>query len=89
MTKKEIRERITNGYYDAGVYVDYNNNHDEYYAKQHQLEREFAHDISIACGVESNPKTNKLFELAWQHGHADGFYKVFYYYETFAELIKD
>ena len=33
--------------------------------------------------------SDRLFELAWEHGHSSGYREVAIYYDEFAELLKD
>lgn len=44
--------------------------------------------LASEYGVENNPKFEKAFELAWQHGHSSGYSEVEIYFSDFAELIK-
>ena len=34
-----------------------------------------------------HPKADRLFELAWEHGHANGEWEVGIYYQEFMELL--
>lgn len=38
-------------------------------------------------GTKDHPKADKLFGLAWEHGHSSGVYEVAIYYSDFMELI--
>lgn len=38
--------------------------------------------------VERNKKRLKCFKLAWDEGHANGYYEVELYFEDFVTLIK-
>jgi len=39
-------------------------------------------------GVVDHPKLDKVYDLAWQHGHSAGFHEVEMYFEEFVELIQ-
>ena len=38
--------------------------------------------------LTGHPKGDKLFELAWEHGHSAGIHEVEIYFAEFAELVK-
>lgn len=40
-------------------------------------------------GVVGHPKADRLYELAWEHGHSSGYSEVEIYYDDFVELVKD
>jgi hypothetical protein len=37
--------------------------------------------------IESHPKRDKLFDIAWDEGHSEGLYSVLGYAETLSELL--
>lgn len=39
--------------------------------------------------LTEHPKRDKLYELAWEHGHSSGFTEVENYYGDFAQLLVD
>ena len=39
--------------------------------------------------LENHPKVDKMYELAWDRGHASGLYDVTLEFETLADLIKE
>ena len=49
----------------------------------------FQTDLFEALGIADNPKRFKLFSIAWEHGHANGFSDVYYYADELVPLIKD
>jgi hypothetical protein len=53
-----------------------------------QLREQFKQDLFEEHGVTGNPKAQRCFELAWEHGHAEGKHEVIIYFEDFVELIK-
>jgi uncharacterized protein YcbK (DUF882 family) len=44
-------------------------------------------DLEAEHGMADSPKAEKLWELAWEHGHGCGYSDVISHYETFAELV--
>lgn len=53
------------------------------------LKEEFKQDLFQAFGVTENPKRFKCYDLAWEYGHAEGFYGVYNHFVDFVELIID
>jgi len=39
-------------------------------------------------GVTANPKAHRLFDIAWDYGHAYGLTEVTYHYERLVDLIQ-
>jgi hypothetical protein len=48
----------------------------------------FAEDLFEEFGVTNNPKKDKCFARAWEHGHSSGYSEVYNYFSDFVELIK-
>lgn len=44
-------------------------------------------DLETEHGVVGNPKAEKLWSLAWEHGHGCGCGDVIFYYEEFVALV--
>lgn len=61
----------------------------EYNAESTKLHQEFKNDLFDAFGVTDNPKKDRCFELAWEHGHPSGYEEVYNYFGDFVELIWD
>lgn len=61
---------------------------EQYRKKRSELNLQFEHALYKEYGVENNPKRQKCFELAWEHGHSSGFSEVENYFSEFVELIK-
>lgn len=59
-----------------------------YRNRQHEIKEKFHADLAAEHGLTGHPKEQKLFDLAWSHGHSYGLAKVASYYEEFAELLK-
>lgn len=70
-------------------------NSDSYIAAKNAFNKEEQniYDLFKDClfeefGVTNNPKREKCFSLAWEHGHSSGFNEVYNYFSEFVELIK-
>jgi hypothetical protein len=50
--------------------------------------KQFHDDLLKEFKVENNPKAEKCYSLAWEHGHAYGYHEVYYYFSEFVTLIK-
>lgn len=59
-----------------------------YREKQQIVKENFMNALICAHDVKNNPKARKVFELAWEHGHASGLHDVENYFEDFVELIQ-
>jgi hypothetical protein len=53
-----------------------------------KLEEEFKQDLFEEFGVTDNPKREKAYAYAWEHGHANGFSEVYNVFDGIVELIK-
>jgi hypothetical protein len=45
-------------------------------------------DLEKEHGITGNPKAEKLWSLAWAHGHSAGYLDVISHYEELVELVK-
>jgi hypothetical protein len=61
----------------------------EYNDESAKLHQEFKNDLFEEFGVSDNPKRNKCFDLAWEHGHPSGYEEVYNYFGDFVDLIRD
>ena len=43
--------------------------------------------MSIKYKTFYSPFSDKLYDLAWEYGHSDGFEQVEYYYSDLSELV--
>lgn len=50
---------------------------------------QFQNDLFETLGIADNPKRFKLWELAWEHGHANGFSEVYSFADDLVCLNKD
>ncbi len=61
----------------------------QYGEETHKLYDEFINDLFEDFNVTDNPKRYKVFELAWEQGHAYGFEEVYNKFYDLVDLIKD
>ena len=45
-------------------------------------------DLELEHGVAGHRNADKLWELAWEHGHSSGYADIICYYENFVQLIQ-
>lgn len=57
--------------------------------EQYKIDKEFKLALFKEYGVETNPKREKAFSMAWEAGHAEGYGSVECHFSEFVELIKD
>lgn len=51
------------------------------------LNQDFKLDLFEEFGVTDHPKADKVFDIAWDLGHADGYDSVSYYFEKLVDII--
>jgi TPR repeat protein len=52
-----------------------------------RLEALFRKDMFEELGITDNPRADKLYSMAWEHGHSSGYSEVYNYACDLAELI--
>ena len=57
-------------------------------SRENELMSLFENDCAIECRVENHPKRAKLWQMAWEYGHAHGLSEVLIYYKRLAELLQ-
>lgn len=55
--------------------------------EERRLISQFAKDIAEEYGLQDHPRAAVLFNLAWEEGHAHGYFEVANYYDRFAVLL--
>ena len=89
-----VREKIEIGMYTQKAFYPKKSDPDyaalrELFAKEgNTLYAQFKADLIEENGLAGHPKTDLCFNKAWEHGHANGYSDVVYYFEEFAELLK-
>jgi len=49
---------------------------------------EFQKDCLEDLGLTNHPKAGRLFEIAWDYGHASGYHEVWSYIKELADLLR-
>lgn len=60
-----------------------------YRQADHLLQVQFQNDVLKENGLGNHPKADKVYALAWEEGHANGYREVALWVEKLAELVKD
>ena len=55
--------------------------------REQELSAQFKKDLFEELEIENNPRREKLFEIAWSHGHGSGYSDVYYLACELADLI--
>lgn len=99
--RRSVDEKIRDGYYDPTA--PYPRSKDfpggrtspefqaalkSYCEEQGRLNEQFKLDLFKEEGVEDNPKREKCYSIAYEHGHSAGKSEVSIYFSEFVELIK-
>lgn len=61
---------------------------EDYRQSQNRLEQGFKRELLKYLEIENHPNADKLYSLAWEHGHSSGFVEVASYAEEFVGLMK-
>jgi hypothetical protein len=75
--------------YENVKLIEYKEARAIYYEFEKQILSEFQDELISRLGLLDHPKANKLYEMAWEHGHASGLGEVASYAEDLAQLLKD
>jgi hypothetical protein len=59
-----------------------------YLEDENRLERQFHDDLLEALGVADHPKADKLYQIAWDQGHASGYTEVMNAANELVELLR-
>jgi len=54
----------------------------------YENDRQFKTDALAFVGLTNHPKAEKAFEIAWEHGHAEGYGNVLCWLEELADLLE-
>ena len=55
--------------------------------RQAELLKEFKEDLFIVIGIAGHLKADKLFQIAWDAAHADGYWQVYFYARDLSVLL--
>jgi hypothetical protein len=56
-------------------------------ADQKECREAFKRDLLADLGIADHPKADRLFELAWDYGHASGYSEVYNYALELVDLL--
>jgi|WetSurMetagenome_2_1015567.scaffolds.fasta_scaffold00157_23 hypothetical protein len=59
----------------------------EYHKKLIRLDNAWKKSLYKEFGVLENPKSDKCYSLAYEHGHSSGYSDIYSYFSEFVELI--
>lgn len=89
----DIYEKIKTNYYRTklpyvNMYQD-PSGYDAYHHDQCSLDSEFQEDALEHAGLTNHPKANKVWSMAWDHGHSAGWSEILYWVVELSTLVKD
>lgn len=67
---------------------DKRNYRNDYRAETSRLERLFKEDLEKEFGLENHPKKDRLYDIAYDHGHSSGYFEIYYEYSKLSDLLK-
>jgi len=69
---------------------EYKEKFKEYRAEKQRLIEQFKKDAFKELGIENFPEVvkEKVFEIAWEEGHSEGFYRVYEKMEVLVDFLK-
>lgn len=62
--------------------------HNLHRAEDARLRKVFQADLEREFGLEGHPKAGRLFEIAWEDAHSEGYEHIAWQYENLAELLR-
>lgn len=84
----DIFERINSGEFNNRVPYTGPNSTSAYHVEAQRIDAAFRAALFEYCGVTDNPKRDKCYSLAYEHGHGSGYNEIAIYFVNFVELIK-
>lgn len=84
--KKEYPNAVIQEVLDENSYQEHRRQYNE---ESFRLHEEFKSDLYAEFGVSDHPKRDRAFEIAWDHGHANGLRDVYDCFEDLVALLKD
>lgn len=70
------------------IWQDVENRAERRRAESHVWHVEFRDWLFEEFGVTGNPKAQKVFDLAWDYGHENGFSGIYFFFADIVVLIK-
>ena len=89
MKLEQIRKNIKEGKYNSKFIAKdaTPEKWEKYRNKKLKHKNQFQNDLETVFGLSNNWKKDLLFNLAWEHGHSNGWWEVVIYYQEFSELL--
>lgn len=89
----DIREKLNSGYYENKLpFCTVKRNvkkNKEYQKEDYRIYNLFKEDALKEVGLLNHPKADKIYNKAWNDGHAYGYGEVLTHLENLAELFID
>jgi hypothetical protein len=83
------RENLAEGRYENNVpYASDKEQRRRHRDEEHRLNDVLRADLEQEHGVVGHAKADRLWALAWEHGHSSGYGEVITYYEDFVTLVQ-
>lgn len=83
----DVREKINFGEYENKVpYSKLTRN--AYNDEDREIRKKFREDLAKEFGMVNHPKESKLWDKAWDDGHAYGLMEVYNHYSELVDFIK-
>ena len=60
----------------------------DYNSQMNFLARKFRADLEAEHDMAGHTKAEKLYSLAYEHGHSSGYEEIAYWYEELVDLVK-
>jgi predicted nucleic acid-binding protein len=90
ITKSHLKQKYPNAVIQEVLNEEEYKAHLKQYGEEtHRLHEEFVNDLFNHFNVSDNPKKHKVFEIAWEKGHAYGHEEVYNVFYDLVELITD
>ena len=58
------------------------------FEKEEQKKTEHKQKLAQEHGLVNDPKLDLLYQKAWEHGHANGYSEVEFWFKDLAELLR-
>jgi hypothetical protein len=75
-------------YKDENAKTEYNKARKAWHEEEGRLYNLFKEGLFYTFEIEHNEKAEKAFSIAWDRGHANGYYEVYQEFQDLAELLK-
>jgi hypothetical protein len=83
----QFKNKIPHPVKEVGLEEKYRKQRDEYYREQRKMTDKLRKSLEEEYGAVGHPKSDKLWNIAWEQGHHAGYWEVINQYETLVELL--